>query len=249
MFTHCAVIIPAFNPEPEFVSYIEELLRQGIVNIIVINDGSLASTEPIFKQISRLPHCTILTHDKNYGKGRGLKTAFHYLKNERQDITNMVTADADGQHAVADVLALFRQLEKQPTGMVLGVRNFDEEHVPSKNAFGNKLTSRVFKWLFGSYISDTQTGLRGFAASEISWLLALKGERFEYEMNMLMYAVQQNIPIHEVTIQTIYFGEKHATHYKTFRDSFRIAKQLFVGFTLKKRLVSRMEAPMGERGR
>lgn len=241
MFEHCAVIIPTYNPEPELIPYVEELKAQGIQHVIVINDGSLASTQSIFDALASNQNCTVLVHEVNQGKGSGLKTAFRYIKEERPELRAVVTADADGQHAVEDVLALCRFLEQDPAGIVLGVRNFNEEHVPSKNAFGNKLTSRVFKLLFGTYLMDTQTGLRGFSRSELDWLLALKGERFEYEMNMLMYAVQQNIPVHEVPIQTLYFGEKHATHYKTFYDSFRIAKQLLIGLIVRKRLVERKE--------
>lgn len=239
MLEHCVVIIPTYNPDSAFLSYVEELLVKKIQNIIIINDGSLASMQNIFDQVEQMPHCTVLTHSENFGKGRALKTAFQFVKEHRPELKYAVTADADGQHAVADVLALFGLLQEKQTGIALGVRNFDEEHVPSKNAFGNKLTSRVFQLLFGTLVTDTQTGLRGFVTSEMDWLMNLKGERFEYEMNMLMYAVQQNIPIHEIAIQTIYFGEQHATHYKTFRDSFRIAKQLLIGFTLKKRLVEK----------
>ena len=67
--------------------------------------------------------------------------------------------------------------------------------------------------------------------------MAIKGERFEYEMNMLMVAVHDDMQLVEVPILTLYFGEERVTHYKTFRDSGRIAKQLFVGLTMKKRLV------------
>lgn len=245
MFEKCAVIIPAYNPDPELITYVDDLREKGITNIVVVDDGSEENTKYLFRQLESGHDCQVLVHKENRGKGRGLKTAFAYLQKERPDIEYIVTADADGQHAVTDVVALLNHLKMTRAGLVLGVRNFDEAHVPAKNAFGNKMTSAVFRFLFGKKVTDTQTGLRGFAASEIDWLLKLKGERFEYEMNMLMYAVQKGITIHEVNIQTLYFGVKPATHYKTIRDSSRIAKQLAVGFIIKKRLVERGPVPNG----
>lgn len=245
MFNDCAVIIPAYHPEPALIAYVDELRERGIQNIIVVDDGSAEDTKPVFRELESEHGCHILVHEVNRGKGRGLKTAFAYLQTERPEIRYIVTADADGQHAVADVLSILRHLQLTQAGLVLGVRDFDEEHVPGKNAFGNKMTSAVFQFLFGKKITDTQTGLRGFSSSEFDWLLQLKGERFEYEMNMLMYAVDRGFTIHEVNIQTLYFGKKPATHYKTIRDSWRIARQLAIGFIMKKRLVEKLPVPSG----
>lgn len=246
MFQHCAVIIPAYNPNSDLLAYISDLKRQGMNHIIVVDDGSRESSQPILEEVRNTSSCILLTHSLNRGKGRALKTAFQYIIEKQKKIKYIVTVDADGQHAVTDVVALFGYLKKIHSGIVLGMRNFDEENVPRKNAFGNKLTSRVFEWLFGKRISDTQTGLRGFSIAELTWLLPLRGERFEYEMNMLMYAVHKDIPIHEVSINTLYFGENHSTHYKTFRDSVRIAKQLWVGRIMKNRLLEKISVSEGE---
>lgn len=234
---NAAVVIPTYNPASNFISYVKELIATGIENIIIIDDGSSLETKEVFRKIEKFPECMVLVHPQNRGKGAGLKTSFRYIKEKHPEITRIVSADSDGQHAVADVVNVLRFLERSTHGIVLGVRDFNLEHVPNKNAFGNKLTSRVFKGLFGTYISDTQTGLRGFHSQDIPWLLSIKGERFEYEMNMLVMAVYEAIPLTEVSIQTLYFGKKPASHYKTFRDSGRIAKQLLVGFFMKKRLV------------
>ncbi len=231
------VVIPTYNPDQKFIPYVEELIAAGIATIIIVDDGSSEETQHIFRKLEAVSACTLLIHEENRGKGAGLKTAFRHIQATFVEETAIVTADADGQHAVQDVVRLLEELKKEAHGIVLGVRDFDLEHVPRKNAFGNKLTSRVFKWLFGTYISDTQTGLRGFHSLDIPWLVAIKGERFEYEMNMLMVAVHDDMQLVEVPIQTLYFGEERVTHYKTFRDSGRIAKQLFVGLTMKKRLV------------
>ncbi|HJB23564.1 MAG TPA: glycosyltransferase family 2 protein [Candidatus Jeotgalibaca pullicola] len=233
----CVVIIPAYNPEPTLIQYVEELVEKGVQNVIIINDGSESASLSLFESLDQMESCTVLTHGNNQGKGRALKTAFQYVRDRKATMKYLVMADADGQHAVDDVLQLLKVSKERKSGIILGVRDFDQAHVPSKNAFGNKLTSKAFKIFFGKYLSDTQTGLRSFSISELDWLLVLKGERFEYEMNMLIYAIYKSIPIYEQPIQTIYFGEKTVSHYKAFHDSIRIAKLMFRGFVMKNSLV------------
>lgn len=78
------------------------------------------------------------------------------------------------------------------------------------------------KFLAGVSVSDTQTGLRGIPSSFMRELLALKGERFEFETNMLMETKKRKIPIVEVPIQTIYIEENKTSHFNPIRDSVRI---------------------------
>ena len=59
----------------------------------------------------------------------------------------------------------------------------------------------------GVYVYDTQTGLRAFSDKIISFLINIPGDRFEYEMNVLLMCAKSHIPIHEIEIQTIYIEE------------------------------------------
>lgn len=83
--------------------------------------------------------------------------------------------------------------------------------------------------LLAAYIvSDTQTGLRGLPTPLIREYFAnVKGERFEYEMNMLIAAKEYQIPIEEFPIQTIYLANNESSHFNPFIDSIRIYKVFF----------------------
>ena len=82
----------------------------------------------------------------------------------------------------------------------------------------------MFRLFYGLNIYDTQTGLRGFSVSLAKRYLEIKGDRFEYEMGMLIYSQKNDIPIAEVPIQTIYpeNAAEHVSHFKTFSDSLRM---------------------------
>ena len=224
----CAVIIPALNPPIHLIDYVKTLQGKGATRIVVVNDGSRAECVDVFKEISSYNGCTVLTHQTNKGKGRALKTGFAYCLEQFDDVLGVITADADGQHAAEDVGKVTDALTTHD-GIVLGVRDFSEPHVPVKSYIGNRMTRYIFQLLSGQKLKDTQTGLRGISIKELPWMLKLKGERYEYEMNMLIHAIRTNVEIVEVPIQTLYFKGNSESHYRAVRDSLKILKQLLFG--------------------
>lgn len=169
----------------------------------------------------------------NLGKGRALKTAFNHCllasggisggaDSVCRGIPGCVTADSDGQHTPADILACMRSLWDNPESLILGCRDFDGPAVPARSSFGNKCTRQVFRYLLGLSVSDTQTGLRAIPAFFMEKLLEVKGERFEYETNMLIEAKNLNIRILEVPVKTIYIEENKTSHFNPIKDSLRI---------------------------
>lgn len=227
---NCAIIIPVLNPTISLVDYVHRLLAEGAAKIIVVNDGSKQELTYIFTELSVIEHCTVLTHDMNKGKGRALKTAFEYFLKTYQHLEGVVTADADGQHAVEDVCKIAHALENVESGIILGVRDFSEANVPYRSLLGNRTTSFFFQCLYGYKLKDTQTGLRGIPITELPRILELKGERYEYEINMLIYAKKMNILFNEISIQTLYFDNNASSHYHSVFDSIKIFAKLLSGF-------------------
>jgi putative flippase GtrA len=169
----------------------------------------------------------VLKHAVNMGKGRALKSAFNFCLNEYEDVVGVVTADSDGQHTVSDIKKCIAGLLEDPEALVLGVRDFDQEGIPARSVFGNKTTSRVMKFLCGLSISDTQTGLRGISSEFMRFLLTEKGERFEFETNMLLDTKELGIRIKEIPIKTIYLEENKSSHFNPIKDSLRIYAVFF----------------------
>ena len=84
---------------------------------------------------------------------------------------------------------------------------------------GNHLTRLIFHFFSGHQVSDTQTGLRAFPSAPLPDLLALPGERYEYEMTVLAHLCRYgNSPI-EVPISTIYIDNNRSSHFNPTRDS------------------------------
>jgi len=197
------------------------LAAYGFAMILVVDDGSPAGSLPIFEQMKTVPSVHLLRHERNRGKGRALKTGFRYILSELALIEGVITADADGQHAVADIVAVARAMREGGDEVTLGVREFAKD-VPLRNWFGNVLTKHVFGFVAGMKVSDTQTGLRAFRRSILPQLEILPGERYEYEMTVLAYICRHLGKLREIPITTIYMEAGNTSHFHPVWDSLRI---------------------------
>lgn len=222
MQTSLIALIPAYEPDEILVSLVKEADDAGYI-VIVVNDGSSRDKDRIFEEVA--PYATVLCHDENKGKGRALKTGFTYIQENFSDDSIVVTLDADGQHRLEDAGKICRAAMEHRHSLILGSRALDE-NVPARSKLGNTITRFVFRIATGQKVNDTQTGLRAFSAGMIPLMLDIPGERYEYEMNMLLQCSRKGIPIREVEISTIYLDGNSSSHFNTFKDSFLIYKEI-----------------------
>lgn len=216
------IVIPSYEPDEKLITLLTDLKKSGFTDVIIVDDGSEEKQyQEIFAKAQAMEY-TVLHHAVNLGKGRALKTAFNHCIYYYPEAVGCVTIDSDGQHTAADMTACMEALLQNPQSLILGVRNFNEEGVPLRSSFGNKITRRVMRVLTGLSISDTQTGLRAIPLSFMKELLEEKGERFEFETNMLLATKENGRPIIEVPIQTIYLEENKTSHFHPIRDSIKI---------------------------
>jgi len=224
------VLIPAYKPGEKFVVFLHELFKLNH-KVVVVNDGSGEEYDRYFETASRLG-AVVLFYEENKGKGRALKTGLKYVLDNMPDVDFVVTADCDGQHTPQDIQKVIDSGRENPNTIILGGRFSGKgDKVPRRSVLGNTVTRWVFRLATGLPIKDTQTGLRGLPRFLIPKLVELKGERFEYEMNMLLYLKEWSVPFLEIPISTIYYDNNAGSHFNTFRDAWRIFKQI-VSFLL-----------------
>ncbi|KAI7256706.1 hypothetical protein KC345_g10938 [Hortaea werneckii] len=214
------ILIPAYEPDERLLDLIVQLREYPLGPIVLVDDGSGPAYRGIFERATALG-CTVLTHEVNLGKGRALKTGFRHIQ-EAGLTGNVICADSDGQHLPHDIkrIAETLLLQNKP-GIVLGSRRFTGA-IPARSRFGNSVTRTVFSLTTGTKIYDTQTGLRGFSYPMLDWLCRIPGERFEYEMNMLLTAHKEGYTITEEYIDTVYLEDNKSSHFRPLIDSFRI---------------------------
>lgn len=219
-----ALIVPAYKPTEDMIPMLEQFVCNESYVPVVVNDGSGEAFDELF---SRVPKgCILLKHEVNRGKGAALKTAIDYVLKHLPECGIAVTADADGQHCNEDIQMVTDSAIAHPGTLVLGSRAFDGD-VPLRSRFGNSITRQVFAIASGVKLRDTQTGLRAFGREQMPAMLEIPGERYEYEINMLLYMAREGIPIREETIRTIYINDNAASHFNPFKDSLKIYACIF----------------------
>ena len=231
-------LIPAYEPDGKLIGITAELKEKGF-DIVIVDDGSGEAYDEIFEKAAQ--DATVLTHEQNRGKGAALRTGLGYINRYMAytesvmtaggpvSITGrdavIVTVDADGQHLPEDVLRIAEISEQRSGALVLGSRAL-RDNVPARSSFGNTVTRYVYSMATGVQVHDTQTGLRAFRRSMIPRLLEIEGDRYEYEINMLMKLAAEGVPIIEEEIETVYEDNNSGSHFSTIRDSLRIYREI-----------------------
>ncbi len=153
------IVIPAYNE----ATSIALVVRQAVAvanQVLVVDDGSCDDTS----ELARGAGAVVIRHVINRGLGGALGTGIAAACKLGADF--VVTMDADGQHRVQDARRAFERLEKGDVDFVIGSRMLPSEedgrmprHRVLLNFIGNVLTYL----LFGVWVSDSQSGLRGFS--------------------------------------------------------------------------------------
>ncbi len=219
---NAVALIPAYKPDDKMVTLVKELKEKDF-DILVVDDGSGEEYADLFRQAEE--YAVVIHNPHNMGKGATLKNGMRVLRETYPEATHFITADSDGQHLVKDICRVREKLE-EGSNFVLTMRGLKGD-VPLRSRFGNSLSRIVFAMLTGHYLQDNQSGLRGFKVEYISWLVNVEGDKYDYEMNVLMFIDRQKIKVTEVPIDTVYLDGNSSSHFNPVKDTIRIYKKMF----------------------
>ncbi len=220
------ILIPAFQPGPQLVALVEQLVKGGVLAIIIVDNGNGPDSKPIFERCASHAEVRILRREVNLGKGAALKTGIAFTLHAFPSSLGLVMADADGQHDPGDILRIARALEQNPDCLVLGCRQFDAR-VPLRSRVGNLATRSLAGVILGRRFEDSQCGLRGIPRKLLPYLPSVPSNGYEFELDMLIASKHLGIGMLERSIQTIYEPGNPTSHFDPVRDSIRIYFVLF----------------------
>ena len=220
-------LIPAYKPNIQLLEFVKGIEEHGM-DCLIVNDGSGEEYLSLFHKIERETEARVLSFPENRGKGAALKAGLEYLQKENAGLQGnftIITLDADGQHLLKDALNLLSVAEEKKDTLILGSRTQSKDS-PLRSRIGNGITKEVFNLCTGVEVKDTQTGMRAFSGKMIPEMLDIPGERYEYEMNVLLFLAKEGVPMEEVPIETVYINDNAESHFDTVKDSYRIYKQI-----------------------
>lgn len=217
------ILIPAYKPDQLMIDLLVNLKKENF-DVVVVNDGSGPDFDPVFEEAKK--YALVLTQNPNRGKGAALRFGFSYINLNPDNHNYVITCDADGQHAITDIIRINDKLH-ETNNVVFGCRKFDKS-VPKRSRNGNFMSRLCRTLITKDYISDDQCGLRGFPISMLFNLVSVQGNHYEYEMNVVCTLQIKKLKIEELPIETIYLNDNKSSHFIPSLDTFRIQRTIWL---------------------
>lgn len=211
-------LIPAWN-EAERIGSVVETTRVHLP-VLVVDDGSHDDTAAA----ARARGATIVRHLHNRGKGAALTTGFEWALKRGYDA--VVTLDADGQHDPADIPKLLAAYEARAGDLIIGQRDFSR--IPFPRRYTNPFGSWLLSLALGQDIYDSQSGFRLYSRRLLE-NLDLTATGFELEVEVIIQAACQSMPIAWVDIRTIYDVDK-VSYFHPLKDTARFFKMVWLAW-------------------
>jgi glycosyltransferase involved in cell wall biosynthesis len=206
------IVIPAYNEEGTISKIIDEAKKYSD-DIIVVDDGSRDATYKLAEESGAF----VLRHVVNLGVGSATVTGNNYAVSRGFDV--IVNLDSDGQHSASAVSKGLELLEGRGYDIVIGSRFLDcTKKMPAMLRLGNRFLSLANKVIFGSDITDTQSGFRIVRAS--AWeKLAPVSMGYSICSEISASIGTKRLKYAEIPIETIYLDSFKGT---TIFDGMRI---------------------------
>ncbi len=200
------ILIPVNEPTDALAELCRSLAGFHIVCVDVRGEG-----------LSSLPEdAEVLRPEKCGGRGAALKLGLRTIAecDGYADCTHIVTADVG--NSLEDIVRVAEKAS-ETGGVVLGARR--------SASVWRKLTDLVFRIAAGKGVVDSMTGLRAIPREMAASLADLPGERFEFEMNALLWFAEEKVPVAELAV-----GEAVSDfRFHPITDTVRLYWSMFLG--------------------
>lgn len=199
-----SVVIPVYNER----DYILEIIRrvQAVPlskEIIVVDDASDDGTREQLASVAD-PTVTVITQERNQGKGAALRTGFSRVRGEI-----VIIQDADLEYDPQDYYRLIKPIQDGRADVVFGSRFAGgEAHrvVYFWHMLGNRLLTFLSNMLTNLNLTDMETCYKAFTRSVLQQLTFVE-DRFGFEPEFTARVARLNIRIYEVGIA--YYGRSY----------------------------------------
>jgi glycosyltransferase involved in cell wall biosynthesis len=214
-FSRFAIVIPVYNHEQTVADVVLRAKSLGLP-VVVVDDGS---TDATFGRIKDIPDIRILRHRLNQGKGAALMTGF----SQAAGLADWaITLDADGQHDPGDAVSMIQAIPCGQRPIVIGQRTgMQASDVPWTSRFGRGFSNFWVRMAGGPAVQDSQSGFRIYPLPECLHL-DVKARRFQFEVEILVKAGWNGIPVAESPVSVSYRpGTPRISHFHPLFDFLR----------------------------
>lgn len=187
-------LIPIQETNEYLLTILKELKENSFHNIVVYY-GTNEEDKTFLQQLTTDAKVMILA--SRQGRGNAIKSGLKYIKEKYRKNTLIVTMNGDGSHAVEDVVRLCNECMIAQDTFFLGKK---EKSTEWEHKINNFFTKTMYRISGGESLSDTTTTLRAFSYDLIDLLLTVKGEKDDFEANVIITCASHKVKTKEVDL-------------------------------------------------
>ncbi|MCJ7773935.1 MAG: glycosyltransferase family 2 protein [Desulfobacterales bacterium] len=209
------IVMPAYNAALTLRKTYDEVMTQGIVDlIVVVDDGSRDETVSIAK---KLPNAMVYIHERNQGYGANQKTCYKLALEESGDIIIMVHPDY--QYTPKLITAMASMIVFDVYDVVLGSRIISggalKGGMPVYKYIANRFLTAAENLLLGSKLSEFHTGYRAFHRKVLENIpFHVNSDDFVFDNEILAQVIYFGHRIGEVSCPAKYFEEASSISFR-----------------------------------
>ncbi|MBC2601128.1 glycosyltransferase family 2 protein [Puniceicoccus vermicola] len=208
------VVMPAYNAEKTIEKTHEEVVEQGIADlVIVVDDRSSDDTVAVARA---LPNTLVHRHSQNTGYGGNQKSCYRLACENDADIVVMVHPDY--QYTPLLLPAMVSMISNDLYDCVLASRIIGGQALrggmPLWKYCANRFLTASQNLLMGAKLSEYHTGYRAFSRKVLEKLdLEKNSDDFVFDNQMLTQIHWEGFRIGEVSCPTKYFPEASSINF------------------------------------
>ncbi len=200
------VVMPAYNAGRTLRMTYEELPKDAVSLVILVDDGSTDATLEVARDLG----LEIFVHNRNYGYGANQKTCYAEALRAGADIVVMVHPDY--QYDPRLVPQLIAPIVSGEADVVLGSRlkggTALTQGMPWWKYVANRFLTALENRVFGLRLSEYHTGYRAFRRDVLEGVnFALNSDDFVFDQEIIAQVVAGRGRITEIAVPTRYFPE------------------------------------------
>jgi glycosyltransferase involved in cell wall biosynthesis len=199
------IVMPAYNSEFTLSKTINQIPREYVDNIILVDDGSEDDTSYIAKELNLVT----FRHKQNKGYGAALKTGFSEALRLNTEI--IIVLHSDNQYDPSLVNKMASIIADSNSDVVIASRMIDKnvsKVMPIYRYVANKILTFLQNIIFNCRFTEYQTGYRAYDAKVLKNITYMKNsDSFLFDNELLAQIIFKRFKISEISCSAKYDEE------------------------------------------
>ena len=206
------VVLPAYNAERTLMQTYEEIPKDIVDDIILVDDGSLDNTVEISKKLG----IQTIIHQSNKGYGANQKTCYQEALKKNPDMIIMLHPDY--QYSPKLILAMAAMISSGLYDVVLASRILGRGALrggmPLYKYISNRVLTMIENYMLGYKLTEYHTGYRAYSSEVLKNIPFMKNsDDFVFDNEILAQVIYFKYRIAEISCPTKYFPEASSINF------------------------------------